>query len=255
MRLRFLFPFLLAAGLSASAQYTEKIETDRPDQTETPFLVPKKYFQAEFGLNVEKYTGNYDRFVHPTSLLKYGLTNRFELRLESTVLTNYLQRVPSSVMQTQMEPLEVGTKIRLFEEKGLRPKASVIAHVGLPFLAGKAYRSLSASYTTRLSLQNSLSKNVSLGYNLGVEGGGGESTAFFYTVAPGFNIGEKWYAYAEAFGSFANEGSLHHLDGGLAFFLSPDTKVDLSAGFGLGDSPLKHYTALGFSFRLPVGRR
>jgi len=62
----------------------ERIETDRPDQTETPFNVPKKYFQAEFGFNKENLTDYNYNLIHPTALLKYGLSNRIELRVEPT---------------------------------------------------------------------------------------------------------------------------------------------------------------------------
>ncbi|MDB5208513.1 MAG: transporter [Flavisolibacter sp.] len=253
MRL-FILTTVLFLSLKANAQHTEKIETDRPDQTETPYLVPKKYFQAEIGFNIQKYQFDYSQVVHPTSVLKYGLTNRFELRLESNFITQYLHYIPETITNTVLAPVELGTKVRLFEEKGLLPKTSIIAHIGLPFLASKQFHSAPATYTARVSMQNSLSDNVALGYNVGVEGGGGEPTAVFYTFAPGFNIGEKWYTYVEAFGSFADGGAEHNLDGGIAYFTSKNTQIDLSAGFGLGESSLKHYVALGFSFRLPTGK-
>ncbi len=140
--------------------------------------------------------------------------------------------------------------MRLFEEKGLLPKTSIIAHVGLPFLASKQFHAEPASYIARLAMQNSISNNVSLGYNIGVEKEGQYATSFFYTIAPGFSIGEKWYAYVEAFGSFADGGSEHNLDAGIAYCISNNTKLDLSSGFGLGNASLKNYVALGFSFRL-----
>jgi len=246
----FLFALLLCAA-AATAQMTEEIETDRPDQTETPLLVPRKFIQAEFGMNAEKYGAGRSQLVHPASLLKYGLSNRFELRLETTVLTEHLPYIPATKTNTLLQPVEVGTKVRLFEEKGARPKVSLIAHIGLPFAASKQFRAGTPSYSARLSLQNSLTRSISLGYNLGVEKSD-EPTAIFYTFAPGFSLGEKWYAYVEVFGSFANNVAEHNLDGGLAYFISHNTKIDLSSGFGLGDSPLKNYVAIGLSFRLSL---
>ncbi len=52
--LSLLFSFVLCTSLSAQPP-EGKIETDRPDQTESPFIVPRNYFQLEFGLNMEKY--------------------------------------------------------------------------------------------------------------------------------------------------------------------------------------------------------
>lgn len=251
---RLLLLFLLAA-FSANAQLTERIETDRPDQTETPYLVPKKFFQGEIGFNSEKYVNDVSQFLHPIALLKYGFSNRVEFRLEATSLTRQEKLLPQTKTTTRIEPVEIGTKVLFFEEKGLRPKTSLITHIGLPFVGDKQYHTDPVNYSFRLTLQNSLSKNVGLGYNLGIETGGPDQTSFFYTIAPGFTIGRKWYAYVEAFGDVAGGRWNHNLDGGIAYFTSNNTKVDLSSGFGLGESPLKSYVALGFSFRFITGRR
>ena len=40
----------------AFGQEIETIQTDRPDQTETPYLVPKKMFQVENGFSFQKIT-------------------------------------------------------------------------------------------------------------------------------------------------------------------------------------------------------
>jgi hypothetical protein len=236
------------------AQFTEKIETDRPDQTETPFIIPKKYLQAEFGFSSENYKNNVTQFIHPTTLLKYGISNRIELRLEATYLSREEMLIPQPKTATLLEPVEIGTKIRFFEEKGLLPKTSVLVHFGMPFIADKQYHSDPVNFSVRMAMQNSLSENVALGYNFGVEGGGSEETSYIYTISSGFNLGSKWYSYIEAFGSFFNGYSENNLDGGFAYFTSKNTKIDLSAGFGLGNAPLKHYVAVGFSLRLPTGK-
>lgn len=250
-----LFLLAVSATTLCTAQMTDKIETDRPDQTESPFVVPKNYFQGEFGFNLIKYEGDMQQLFHPTALLKYGLSKRMELRLEATPYTETVQYIPNSKKELKLEPVEIGVKVRLFEEKGLRPKTSIVAHAGLPFLASNEFRHAPFTYTARLTMQNTISKVVSLGYNIGVERDVEGITSGFYTFAPGFNISEKWYSYIEAFGSFASDNKEHNLDGGIAFNPSPDTKIDLSAGFGLGSAALKNYVAIGFSFRLPLRRR
>lgn len=243
---------LLFSAAPSFAQPTKKIETDRPDQTESPFVVPLHYLQGEAGFNQETFKDGTKQFVHPTTLLKYGLSNRFELRFEASPYTE--SSLYFSPKQTKLEPIEIGTKVRLFEEKGWRPKTSLIANVGLPFAASKEYHDATLLYGMRLTMQNTLSETVALGYNFGVEKDAEAVTSVIYTFAPGFNIGAKWYAYAEVFGSFSTAPE-HNIDGGIAFNPSPHTKIDVSGGFGLGDSPLKNYMAIGFSFRIPLGRR
>lgn len=253
MKYVFCFLCIFLFSKASFAQMTEKIETDRPDQTESPFVVPRNYLQGEFGFNRINYEGEVQQYFLPTALLKYGLSNRLELRVEATPYTETIRSVIDNEKSLKLEPVELGFKLRLFEEKGLLPKTSLIAHAGLPFLASKEFRGSTFTYIARLTMQHSLSERLGLGYNIGIEKDIEGTTSGFYTFAPGLNISEKWYSYIEAFGSFAG-ASEHNLDGGIAFNPSPDTKIDLSAGFGLGDSPLKNYVALGFSFRLPLRR-
>ncbi len=73
--------FLLAAIPACSSAQVNEIITDRPDQTESPFTVPRRHFQMETGLVFEKTNSNTETFVYPATLIKYGLTDRFELRL------------------------------------------------------------------------------------------------------------------------------------------------------------------------------
>jgi hypothetical protein len=242
------FFICLLAGVQVFAQ--EKIDTDRPDQTESAVLVPKKYFQGEFGINKENFTNGDYNLVHPTFLLKYGISKRFEFRLEGEFVSEYQHLIPNTKTTTELQPIEIGTKIALFEEKGLRPKTSLIAHVGLPLsLSGpKTGQGLFPSF--RFTFQHSLSEKAGLGYNFGAEWDGyGNRTGWLYTLAPGFDIGENWYLYVEAFGNYVWDTWQHGADLGIAYYISNDTKLDLSAGLGLGNNPLKNYIALGFSFR------
>ncbi len=73
MRKIFLAGSILFAGV-ANGQLTEKIETDRPDQTESPYTVPKKWFQSETGFNIENEKDGSKTFIHPTMLNKYGIS-------------------------------------------------------------------------------------------------------------------------------------------------------------------------------------
>ncbi len=50
------------------------IDTDRPDQTESVFLVPKHFIQSEAGFTFTKLTTDEHEFLIPTLLSKYGIT-------------------------------------------------------------------------------------------------------------------------------------------------------------------------------------
>ena len=61
MRLVWLLLFVLSF-LAVRGQQTGRIETDRPDQTECPFIVKKGYIQAEMGFNRNSYADGIDIF-------------------------------------------------------------------------------------------------------------------------------------------------------------------------------------------------
>lgn len=241
-------PFLLCH--SAKAQ-VEKIDTDRPDQTESAATVPKNYFQTEFGFNKENSIfRNYD-LVYPTALFKYGL-KKFEFRLETTYRSSYEHLIPNPIWTNGFDPVVIGFKAALSEEKNVRPKTSFIFHIGLPTVASKTFRADHLAPAFRFTMQHSLSKSIGLGYNLGAEWDGFSSTpAWIYTFAPGFELGEKWYAYIEAFGFVQRkEPAQHNIDGGIAYYISRNVKIDMSSGFGISKASPKNYVALGLSFRV-----
>jgi len=139
----------------------------------------------------------------------------------------------------------------LWKEKKMLPQTAFLFHVGLPFMASKVFRADHLAPSFRFAMQNSLTKNIGLGYNIGAEWDGFSSTpAWLYTLSTGFNLGEKWYAYTEVFGFIQkNEKPQHNLDGGFGYYISNDVKIDLSGGFGISQAAPKSYIATGVSFR------
>jgi hypothetical protein len=249
--------FLLTLGISfqqVSAQQ-EPIDTDRPDQTESVNTVPKKWLQFEAGFNYQKNNDISKETLMPTLLSKYGISNRIELRLITTINRQTLN-VPTfgKLHSTILEQVEIGAKAVLFEEKKLLPKTSLLFHVGVPGLA--SYVPDGLLFNSRLTMQHTLTKNIALGYNLGVEFDGEypNDPVFIYTIAPGINIGDKWYVYIEAFGTLF-EHAQHSLDGGLAYFITNNFKIDLSGGFGIYGNAPKYYVSLGASVRFNTGKK
>jgi len=57
------------------------IQLDRPDQTECPFITPKKHIQIENGFTFETIDQSQISFSYPSTLWKYGVNEKFELRL------------------------------------------------------------------------------------------------------------------------------------------------------------------------------
>src|SRR3954471_4424562 len=93
------------------AQQEGRMETDRPDQTESPFTVKHKYFQMEAGVSFAHENG-FPTFALPTILWKYGLTKKLELRLFTEI--NYVETplaIPDGYeIHTGLVPIAIGGK-------------------------------------------------------------------------------------------------------------------------------------------------
>lgn len=230
------------------------IDTDRPDQTESVYTVPKNYLQFETGFVFQKNNDGSEEFLIPTLLSKYGISEKIELRLITSILSERIDDYANGKFHhTKLDQIELGAKISLWEEKKLIPKTSFIFHFGIPGLA--SYKTNRILFNSRLTMQHTLSNNISLGYNLGVEFDGiSEHPVFVYTFAPGISIGKKWYAYIESFGSFYNY-SEHNLNGGVAYFINNNCKLDCSAGLGVSRYAPEYFIGVGASIRFNTAKK
>ena len=106
-------------------------------------------------------------------------------------------------------------------------------------------------------MQHSITKKLSLGYNIGMSWERfGAAPAYIYTFAPGFSIDDNWYAYIELFGfTRKNEKPGSSIDGGIAYYINNNFKVDASAGFGLNKKAPDSYFAIGASVRFKTTNR
>ncbi len=244
---KILLLFWILGYTTIQGQTTDPIEADRPDQTETPAIVPKGMFQLEAGFSYQKTDINSNSFFLPSALWKYGVNENLELRLITEFVTEKINDEKSS----GFTPILIGLKVKLCEEKGVIPKTSFIGHIGLPNVASSRYKNDFLAPEFRFTMQHTLSKKLSLGYNLGCEWDGmTPETTFVYTLTTGYSINNKLGCYAELFG-FAPEKNCanHNLDGGFTYLINNNFMVDLSSGFGLTNNAPNYYFALGFSIR------
>lgn len=242
---------LLSASLvlSTSAQELPDIQLDRPDQTECPYTVPKNHFQVENGFNYEKVSEIEKNFLYPTSLWKFGVNDNMELRVITELTTNQVNGVSTS----GLNPVRIGFKTNLWKENGLLPLTSFIGHLEIPSLSTKEFATTYYAPSFRFTLQNSLSENISLGYNLGAEWDGETAEpTFIYTLTTGFSLSEKFGAYVELYGFAPQHASAdHRFDGGFSYMPQGNIIMDLSGGFGITENSPLYYGSLGFSIRLP----
>ncbi len=187
-----LLPFFHTCLLAQQIPLT----TDRPDQTESPNIVLPRHIQVEHGFHWDKVAGGSRIFTHPSTLIRYGVNERYEIRLafEPVSIVSDASRVSG------IEPLELGLKTKLLEEEGLLPDLAFLFHLGLSGLASERFRNDYWATSFRLNAQHTISENSVLAYNLGMEwDGASPEPRFIYTLTSGNSITDKWSAFVEIF--------------------------------------------------------
>jgi hypothetical protein len=169
---------LLGGSLCAQAQSEYKINTDRPSQSFSAYAVPKGILTLESGYTLDRIgADNYrSRFQSlPDLSLRYGLTERLELRLGMSYGMTKVWRPQTGsqlINEKGMLPLVLGTKISLWEGEGMKPQVSFLGQLAFPL--ERSFWIPSPSF--RLLFQHDTEKAGSLFYNVGADFNGGGLT-------------------------------------------------------------------------------
>lgn len=254
----------VTAPVHAAAANQELI-TDRPDQTESPNVVPRGYAQLEVGFTKtrEEDAGvRVDSVAGPGSLLRIGLTDRIELRLDWVGLVDEEVRGASfSADEDGVGDGGIGAKFALRTGEPDGPEIALLATASLP-TGDDTFSSDRVDPAMRLCVAHSLGDRVSLGYNIGAEwateaGNDLELDTLssgIYTVALGIGLNDKVATFVELFGSVpasAGGSPAHSLDGGITYLLRDNLQLDVAGGIGLSDAADDWFAGIGVSWRFP----
>lgn len=249
---------MLSVTLSWSQETTTpELITDRPDQTEAPNVVPKGYLQVESGGFYTTFTNDLDfqtEFIGGTTLLRYGILERLELRLGWDFVEGRtsLNNQDFDNIASGFTPLLAGVKVSVVDEKGALPQIGLIGHIFLPFTAGQDFRPETTAVDFRFAFAHTLSERSSLSYNVGAElGGGTDELAYIYTLSYGLSLTSALGAYVEVYGDFLEDSRANHLwDAGLTYLVTPNIQIDATVGtsFTQGQDLL---LSGGITFRIP----
>ena len=234
------------------------LETDRPDATEASSTVPQGYLQIETGGFYQIFEKNQfktESYTYNTTLVRYGLSNNFELRLGWNFQEDvtHINNQKLNDVTSGLSPLLLGMKVYITEEKGWLPEIGFIGHIFLPFTASTDFRPETTGVDFRFSLSHTLSEKSSLGYNIGMAWGNDSPEAsYIYTIAYGYSISDKFGAYVELYGDLPEDNKANHLwDAGLTYLISNNFQLDASFGTSITEGQDLLLSA-GMSFRLPI---
>jgi hypothetical protein len=249
-----LFSFCLINPLYSQV---EDISTDRPDQSESPYLMSRGYFQVETGIVYESDEPEKDLTVTalnaPSILVRYGLFKNIELRAGLDLLNEKTKIANVSSSESGFGPLVLGTKIKMLEEKGSTPETALLLKLSVPFKETSRFQSTYMGTEFRLAMTNNLNKKFSLSYNIGAAFGEGSPGATgIYSVSLGALLMKKLSVFAEIYGFLPQKTSPdHRFDAGLTYLIMKNVQVDASFGLGLSKKSPDYFIGGGVSFRLP----
>ena len=255
-RILLLVLLLQPIGMVAQEAQPEFI-TDRPDQTESAVTVPTGALQVETGVVYEKLSPD-DPLIKSisstglaTTLVRVGLLDNLELRLIGQYSQQQTERTTGqTISQHGISDVAVGVKIKIAAEKGLLPDIALNLHSHL-LIGAEEFRPHTAFPDFRFLFSNTLTDNLSLGYNVGMAYDG-ETTAgtFEYTVSLGMALPADIDVFVELYGDRPSGESLSAFcDGGISWALTPAIRFDVSGGTTLNPDVPDYFVSGGLSFR------
>ncbi|HAY34420.1 MAG TPA: hypothetical protein DCY06_09810 [Bacteroidetes bacterium] len=260
------------------SQELPALVTDRPDITESALTVQKNRLQIETGflflkrenlnLNLNSGSGvdsgmytvlNKDISL-PGVLFRYGISSYAELRLGLLIKYSEVSydKFYDGSNSTDLAPVNIGGKFELSEQDGIIPTAAVILQGEIPALSTESNTEDSKDWfdpSIVFCFNNSVSKNFSLGYNIGFDLSDGftEGNGVFYSLSAGYSFSDSFSGFVEYFGStnFYHLIPKNGMDFGFAYLINNNIQLDISAGAELLDISKEHFISTGFSIRLP----
>lgn len=272
-------PNLLGEEITEEWDFSNLISTDRPDFTDNPFSVGRDVTIIESGYTYHRINTAGSRFTQnqlPEALVRYGVTDEFELRLKWMGLVNtytHDQATGGTQQTAGGEDLQVGFKYELWQQENWLPMTSVVSHLYIPAgtqgTTANAWRptaNIVAGWGIRrwlyFKVQTGFDVNRSPSYMFLPVGGGlppavttqydnyllwHQSATFLVQISKHFGGFAEWYSF---FGDQQPDNrAAHYLDTGVYIYITPDVQLDARIGSRVSDRYNDVFTGMGFSVR------
>ena len=147
--------FLLIV-IQASNIYSQ-ILTDRPSQTDSPFVIEKGNIQIESGINIQEIQSDIN------SLIRIGIFDGFELRINSNYIIN---DEISFHKKSSFDDFEIGSKFRIIEKTENKFNISFLTYLSIP-TAPEVFSYNEYGFLNKLLFSHNLTSDIKIGYNIG----------------------------------------------------------------------------------------
>jgi hypothetical protein len=247
-------------------QEPDEIETDRDSFTPATSTAGWRRLIVESAYSFIDNRRVYETHSFPELILRYGLTDRVELRLgwnyevggagdeiSGADAGDELFRDPGGLLRECS--LAYGVKVRVSDQAGWRPRSAVILQGLTPTGSGAGATTatqLIATYVAGWQLPNRWRFDTAIRYGTASEAGDR-----FHLWAPSavlrVPVGEKWAVHGEYFGiatsGKAEDGAQHYFSPGAHYLVTPDLEVGVRLGWGLNDRSARFFANAGLGWR------
>jgi hypothetical protein len=258
---RGLAPLLLSVSALAGAAEKDEIVTDRPDFVESSNVVGEGRFQIETSIAQErnKANGFKDRTWSTPTLLRFGVSDTLELRIE----TDGRMRAISDNLGTGARSTEngyadvsLGVKWHMADENGMRPSLGVLAHVDLDSGSGQ-FRAPGKGGSLRLAAEWELPDEFSLGVMPGLAWQRNDDGERYTGAIFGIVLGKGWTDRFRTFVEYSapqiakgrNGGVVTTFDVGGAYLVADTVQVDAAVSRGLNRNTPDWSWTVGLSIK------
>ncbi len=245
----------------------DEVETDRDSFTPATSTAGRGRLVTEFAYSFVDNRGVKETHSVPELILRYGLTDRVELRLgwnyevggESAEVSGAGAGEPDAVGSAgrlvREYTLSYGVKVRVTDGGGWVPRSSVILQ-GLTPTGGSAGTStateLVAAYAAGWQFANRWRFDTAVRYGTASEGGD-RHNLWAPSAVLRVPVGERWAVHGEYFGIFTTgkaEGAVrHYYSPGVHYLVTDDLEVGVRLGWGLNDQSSRFFANTGVGWR------
>ena len=235
-----------------AGSFTQPISTDRPSFSVGPGTIPKGRVQFETGytFSFENAHPNVKMHTFPETLIRLGLTDILELRVEWPNLTF----IDNGTKVDGLRDLGLGFKVQVFQQRGLRPRLSFAGRLSIP-TGDEDLSSDRLDPEWRTILTYALNERVGLFGNVNIGAPTSQGKRFVQvssSLGLSATIRESVSAFIEYFGYYPVDvaaGSAHFLQTGVVYLLTYHLQLDARVGAGLNRGTDDLLTGAGISWR------
>lgn len=222
--------FILLFILPFTFIKAQTIYTDRSDMSDSPNTIYKSAFQVETGgimTLTENDNSKTNEITAPLTLLRYGLTEKFELRLVHQFTDISLNK---EHFTRGFNDLQIGGKYTFYE--GEKMQIGLISQLNLP-TGNPDLSESSLNLFNLIAINHDINEDIAFAYNFAYTGldTNGE---YYASAVLAIGVTDRFGFFTEFYGDYIRENDPYvNFDAGFTYLLTEKTQIDFSFGTGV----------------------